>query len=362
MKNLQHYRDQLNNFTSPLFDRINSLKAVECPAVVSDHLAAERKLQQAAEIISETSDTLSEFDIKQNLIKCQNLANSALELIAREEEAREDLRKRVEEFNSLSEEEQEQRRKSAQAIAALDDIDHPELPELTTEQLNKIDAAKREFESKQRAHENEEHVDWNAPVPTIDQPSALEDIDLDWQFEGYLRTSRGPRQLHEAPATPAFWELWNSKKTALKNAGITYTKDPESGWLVQWWKEVSEETIAEVETEKAKTKAWYDEQNQKYLEENPEVAVKIESEKAAAAEKKDAQKSLERLVASLEWTRTSIGSSLYKLTDEMLKNREALETAGFYINDQEAQWGRENYIKIAPKWIDHGKGPQYRGF
>ena len=145
MKNLQTYKDQLDNFTSPLFDRINSLKAVECPAVVSDHLTAERKLQKASEIIAETSDTLPESEIKQNLIECQNLANSALELITREEETREALRKRVEEFNNLSEEEKEKRRESAQAIAALDDIDHPELPELTTEQLNKLDDAKREF-------------------------------------------------------------------------------------------------------------------------------------------------------------------------------------------------------------------------
>lgn len=80
-------------------------------------------------------------------------------------------------------------------------------------------------------------------VPHIDQPKELEDVRLEWGSPRRVSTQRGPRDLRTAPATRAFWQVWEKNKDALKAAGISCSKDdtPDGTWEVLWWIPVSDE-------------------------------------------------------------------------------------------------------------------------
>ena len=62
--------------------------------------------------------------------------------------------------------------------------------------------------------------------------------DLNWDSEGIVETSRGTRHLFTAPVSSMFWSDWKEHKETLKSAGISCTKDPVEGWVVQYWKPV----------------------------------------------------------------------------------------------------------------------------
>ena len=76
-------------------------------------------------------------------------------------------------------------------------------------------------------------------VTYIDQPAELEGIWLNWGRSQFVKTNKGPRDVRTAPTTPAFWEIWNRNKEALKTAGITCTPHTRGDWWVVWWIDVS---------------------------------------------------------------------------------------------------------------------------
>lgn len=57
---------------------------------------------------------------------------------------------------------------------------------------------------------------------------------LPWSAGKRVNTGRGPRTVREAPATKAFWDLWNARNNECRAAGLS-AKKGETGWLVVWW-------------------------------------------------------------------------------------------------------------------------------
>ena len=45
------------------------------------------------------------------------------------------------------------------------------------------------------------------------------------------------RLLHTAPATPVFWQLWRTNKTAMRAAGFS-ARPTTNGWQALYWKEI----------------------------------------------------------------------------------------------------------------------------
>ena len=45
------------------------------------------------------------------------------------------------------------------------------------------------------------------------------------------------RLLHTAPATPVFWQLWRTNKTAMRAAGFS-ARPTTNGWEALYWKEI----------------------------------------------------------------------------------------------------------------------------
>lgn len=45
------------------------------------------------------------------------------------------------------------------------------------------------------------------------------------------------RLLHTAPATPAFWQMWRTNKTAMRAAGFS-ARPTTNGWEALYWKEI----------------------------------------------------------------------------------------------------------------------------
>ena len=366
---LRNYINQIHDFTAPLSERIAALKETPYPSVVADHLQAARNLEKVDALLQETTESLSDFDTKQTLMKCQRLANSALELIVREEEAREEHQKHVEKLNAMSDEEREQLRKSASAIAALDDIDHDPLPDLAPAQLRKLDEAKARQEEYENLHENEDTradavlrgEDVNYRTPNI--PSQFKVLEnLDWNEGEILETSRGWRILFEASVTQEFWDLWNEKKSAVKSAGFSCTKNFEKGWIAQFWQEATEAEVQKHKTAEetiAKHAAEVAAANEKYLEENPNIREAQEKAKREREEARETHNSLKRLVESLEWKKCS--TKRYHATPELLQHQEALEAGGFKFNLEEAQWGRDNYVIVPDGWFPEEK-PRYVGY
>lgn len=58
---------------------------------------------------------------------------------------------------------------------------------------------------------------------------------LNWSEPKNVPTSRGPRVLRSAQATPAFWGLWRTSKVTLQDAGIAPKKDARGEWVINWW-------------------------------------------------------------------------------------------------------------------------------
>ena len=64
---------------------------------------------------------------------------------------------------------------------------------------------------------------------------AIEDL-VNWSEPKAVRTKLGPRQLRTAKPTDEFWSAWRSDKQSLKDAGISCSKNRQTGaWEVCWW-------------------------------------------------------------------------------------------------------------------------------
>lgn len=61
---------------------------------------------------------------------------------------------------------------------------------------------------------------------------------LGWSRGKRVETRKGPRMLREAAVTPDFWDVWRSSKQALKDAGISISKDG-GNWVAKWWEPVA---------------------------------------------------------------------------------------------------------------------------
>ena len=69
---------------------------------------------------------------------------------------------------------------------------------------------------------------------------------LPWGDAKRVNTKRGPRDLMKAEPTPEFWDLWREAKEDLKSAGISISKDKDSGsWLAMFWRPVAQEEQVE---------------------------------------------------------------------------------------------------------------------
>lgn len=59
----------------------------------------------------------------------------------------------------------------------------------------------------------------------ITYPDAPAAFELSWEDRGIVKTSRGARRLHRAPATPAFVEAWGAVGTHLRSHGFSVERD-----------------------------------------------------------------------------------------------------------------------------------------
>lgn len=63
-----------------------------------------------------------------------------------------------------------------------------------------------------------------------------------WSAEKEVQTKRGPRLLRKAKPDETFWLAWAESKQDLQAAGISVSKDLESGsWAALWWRELPKE-------------------------------------------------------------------------------------------------------------------------
>lgn len=70
---------------------------------------------------------------------------------------------------------------------------------------------------------------------------------LPWGGAYRVQTRRGARMLRKAKAdpTPEFWEAWREHKVAMKEAGISVSRNQtNTDWEVCWWQPLDEETLA----------------------------------------------------------------------------------------------------------------------
>lgn len=67
-----------------------------------------------------------------------------------------------------------------------------------------------------------------------------------WSAPRRVSTRQGDRNLRTARATEEFWRAWKSSKDQLKAAGVSCSKDRDTGeWQACWWQPLSEEEQAE---------------------------------------------------------------------------------------------------------------------
>ena len=78
---------------------------------------------------------------------------------------------------------------------------------------------------------------------------------MPWSEPKEVSTSKGPRLLRKAPAPMGskFWEIWRTSKEALKEAGISCSKEKDGTWAACWW--IATNTAEVVEDKKAKIAA-----------------------------------------------------------------------------------------------------------
>lgn len=64
---------------------------------------------------------------------------------------------------------------------------------------------------------------------------------LPWGKPREVSTKVGPRILRKAEPSPEFWQYWNQFKAELKQAGLSATKDLQTGkFQVCWWQPLGE--------------------------------------------------------------------------------------------------------------------------
>jgi len=66
-----------------------------------------------------------------------------------------------------------------------------------------------------------------------------------WCAEREVSTKRGPRLLRKATPKEPFWEAWSLHKAELQTAGVSVSRDQETGaWTALWWRELPPEVLA----------------------------------------------------------------------------------------------------------------------
>jgi hypothetical protein len=65
------------------------------------------------------------------------------------------------------------------------------------------------------------------------------ELTLAWSKPVWVTNDFGTvRLMHTAPATPAFWQMWRTNKTAMRAAGYS-ARPTTKGWEALYWKEVA---------------------------------------------------------------------------------------------------------------------------
>lgn len=67
-----------------------------------------------------------------------------------------------------------------------------------------------------------------------------------WGKPKEVNTKRGPRMLskYKVKDEDPFWDLWRADNTGLKAAGVSVSKDEQTGeWCVLWWQELGKDEL-----------------------------------------------------------------------------------------------------------------------
>lgn len=82
--------------------------------------------------------------------------------------------------------------------------------------------------------------------------AVMEKLDIEklmpWSASFEVQTKNGPRTLRKAPITPGskFWDVWKAAKQQLKDAGVSCSKDDQTGgWDACWWLPLTASVLAE---------------------------------------------------------------------------------------------------------------------
>src|SRR5919108_2623210 len=75
---------------------------------------------------------------------------------------------------------------------------------------------------------------------------------LAWSQAKQVNTRNGQRMLRKAQPTHEFWAVWKREKQALKDAGVSVTRDDKTGeFTACWWLPLDASVVSAIEASKA---------------------------------------------------------------------------------------------------------------